>query len=319
VPAAWFETDTADGCLAATAPDMAAYVRMLLNRGEGPNGRILSEESFALLTQRVFEQSPNTWYSYGLTIRDEDGRTVIGHGGGMPGFISSITADLDSGVGAVVFLNGRGDASTPAVYARQLVSAALRGDVLPEPPAVADPLSIEDAAEYEGRYSGERGTFNVQADGNRLFLEWKGESLPMELRRPGAFFVPHPAFARFLLQFDREDEAVVEATHGPDWYRHERYTGPTEFDLPNEWAPYQGHYRCFSPWVSNVRVYPRKGRLIFELSQYSAEIPLAPRADGSFALEGDAAPALVRFGPIVEDQAISLDLSGGTLYRVDMP
>jgi CubicO group peptidase (beta-lactamase class C family) len=318
-PAGWFETDTADGCLAATAPDMAAYVRMLLNRGAGPSSRILSAESFALLTQCVIEQLPDVWYGYGLTIREEDSRTIVGHGGGMPGFISSITADLDSGIGAVVFLNGHGDASAPAAYARQLVSAVRRGDGLPDPPAVPDPLSIEDASSYAGHYTGERGHFTIRADGDRLYLEWKGATLQLERRRQDAFFVPHPDFALHLLQFGREDEAVVEATHGPRWYQNERHTGPTEFDTPAEWAPYRGHYRCFSPWISNVRVYPRKDRLLFELSQYSAEIPLAPQPDGSFALEAGMAPALVRFGPIVDGQAITLNLSGGTLYRVDMP
>ena len=38
---------TADGSIISTAKDMAAYGRMLLNRGAYPGGRLLSEESFA--------------------------------------------------------------------------------------------------------------------------------------------------------------------------------------------------------------------------------------------------------------------------------
>jgi hypothetical protein len=237
----------------------------------------------------------------------------------MPGFISAISADLDAGVGAVVFLNGQGDAYSPCLYARQLVRAALGGAAPPEAPAVPDPLVIENAAEYEGRYAGARGAFTVRADGNGLFLHRPGESLPMERRRPDAFFVPHPDFALFLLRFGREGEAVVEATHGPDWYRNERYAGEETFDTPSEWAAYRGHYRCFSPWISNVRIFPRKGRLFLHLPQFFEDVPLTPRADGSFAIEADMAPLTIRFGPIVDGEAISLDLSGGALYRVNTP
>jgi CubicO group peptidase (beta-lactamase class C family) len=47
------ETDTADGCLAMTAADLASYLRMLLCRGVHNDGRVLSEKAFARLTQRV--------------------------------------------------------------------------------------------------------------------------------------------------------------------------------------------------------------------------------------------------------------------------
>ena len=47
VPATWLETATADGSIASTAGDMAAFARMLLRRGEGPAGRLVSEASFA--------------------------------------------------------------------------------------------------------------------------------------------------------------------------------------------------------------------------------------------------------------------------------
>ena len=41
-PAVWFETGTADGSVAATAQDMATYLRMYLNRGASDRERILS-------------------------------------------------------------------------------------------------------------------------------------------------------------------------------------------------------------------------------------------------------------------------------------
>src|SRR2546422_2199204 len=55
VQGTWTEHGAGDGCIAATPADLAAYVRMLLNRGAGPRGRILSEDGFKLLIQPVIE------------------------------------------------------------------------------------------------------------------------------------------------------------------------------------------------------------------------------------------------------------------------
>src|ERR1041384_4560690 len=46
--AQWLEVDIAAGSIASTPSDMAKYMRMLLNRGALPKGRLLSEEALAL-------------------------------------------------------------------------------------------------------------------------------------------------------------------------------------------------------------------------------------------------------------------------------
>ncbi|MEE8567448.1 MAG: serine hydrolase domain-containing protein, partial [Anaerolineales bacterium] len=113
-PATWLEHAEGAGSIASTPADMAAYLRMLMNRGQGPHGRILSEESFDLMTQRVIEaeeEGEGSFYGYGLGIRESDGHTYIGHGGGMVGYYSYILADMDEGLGVVVLMNGPGGQS----------------------------------------------------------------------------------------------------------------------------------------------------------------------------------------------------------------
>ena len=69
---------------------MAAYLRMLLNRGEGPAGRLISEESFDLITQPITTRNaalsmPARNYGYGLMTWEQDGHQFLGpfgrHGG----------------------------------------------------------------------------------------------------------------------------------------------------------------------------------------------------------------------------------------------
>jgi hypothetical protein len=61
-----------------------------------------------------------------------------------------------------------------------------------------------------------------------------------------------PAFARFPLLFGREKGAVVEASHGGDWYTGERYAGPKSFETPSEWRAFAGHYRNRSSTASST-------------------------------------------------------------------
>jgi CubicO group peptidase (beta-lactamase class C family) len=124
-PATWLETDTADGSIASTAADMCAFARLILRGGEGPGGRLLSEEAFRLMS------SPRIWvgetaaYGYGLVIRELEGRRLIGHGGGMVGYLAALQLDPEAGLGAVVLQNGV--SADPMALAREALRLA-RGE-----------------------------------------------------------------------------------------------------------------------------------------------------------------------------------------------
>src|SRR2546428_10592451 len=109
VPGTFTEYGAGDGCIASTPADMAAYVRMLLNRGAGPRGRILSEDGFTLLVKPVIKAQEDWFYGYGLEGRQASGHTLIAHNGGRVGYHARILADLDSGIGVAVMINGPGD------------------------------------------------------------------------------------------------------------------------------------------------------------------------------------------------------------------
>jgi CubicO group peptidase (beta-lactamase class C family) len=87
-PATWVETATADGSIASTAGDMAAFARMILRRGEGPHGRLLGEASFARMATPHARPTPTSGYGYALATRVLDGRTFLGHPGGMIGYLA---------------------------------------------------------------------------------------------------------------------------------------------------------------------------------------------------------------------------------------
>src|SRR6185503_18092783 len=91
--AQWLEVDIAAGSVASTPADMAKYIRMLLNRGGLPKGRLISEESFALFTKPVIDspyRGEPASYGYGLWVSAIGGHTRLRHTGGMVAFSSSI-------------------------------------------------------------------------------------------------------------------------------------------------------------------------------------------------------------------------------------
>lgn len=102
VEAPYLAMDNAAGCIASTPADMTLYIRMLLNRGRTPRGRLLSEESFALFA-RPATPAPafgeGAGYGYGIAVQPVEGRTLLRHTGGMVSFSSALQVDLDAGVG----------------------------------------------------------------------------------------------------------------------------------------------------------------------------------------------------------------------------
>ncbi|MDT7540816.1 MAG: hypothetical protein QOE33_720 [Acidobacteriota bacterium] len=323
--APWLEMDMAAGSICATPADMASYIRALINRGATPRGRILSEESFRLMTTPVIDdpfRGEPAGYGYGFWISDIGGHTRLRHTGGMVAFSSSIDVDLTSGLGAFASVNANLRGYRPIAvtrFALDTIASAQQSKPLPAVPAPqASPEEIKNAADYAGTYIAPDGRkLTLAAEGERLLLVHKGQRIALE-RNGGrdSFIVKHTDFDLFHLGFTREGGRVVEAYHGPDWYAGEAYTGARAFTYPKEWDAFAGHYENDSPWYGSTRVALRKGQLFLEGVQ-----PLATTAEqGTFRLAGDEfTPDRISFESIINGKAMRLNFSGIIFRRVFTP
>ena len=323
-PALWTEYGVGDGCQASTAGDMAIYMRMLMNGGAGPMGRLMSGESFRLMTRRVIptHQWGGAHYGYGLILADVDGHAYLGHGGSSTGFVSGMVADLDEGIGVVVLINGcvrSYGAIDMAMHIVRLLRAGLRQREMPSlPPAVA-PERVSNAGDYAGAYDSATGRITLTAQGERLNLNWRGSDAVLQRRGEDTFYVPHPELERYLLEFGREGDRVVEAFHGPDWYVGEGYTGPVSFDHPMEWGGLAGHYRTYNFGLTNFRVVLRKGSLLVVYPGGNHE-SLVPLGDGQFRIgEDPRSPETIRFDAVASGRALRALYSGCPYYRTYTP
>ena len=318
----WLEMDMAAGSIASTPGDMAKYIRMLLNRGALPKGRILSDDSFSLFIKPAIKspfRGEDASYGYGLWVSDMAGHTRLRHTGGMVAFSSSIDVDLTAGVGAFASVNANLRGYRPVAvtrYAIDLLNASLAGKPLPDAPASPpSPTEIKNAADYAGTYTSVDGAkLELAADGSKLLLIHRGERIPLERSGGDIFLVKHPDFELFQLGFVRENQKVTEAFHGANWYMGASYSGPKTFTTPKDWEGYVGHYTNDSPWYGDVRIVLRKGQLYQNGLQR-----LNPKSGGKFGFNDPELPDYVAFESIINGRAMRLNFSGIVFRRTFTP
>jgi CubicO group peptidase (beta-lactamase class C family) len=339
VEAPWLEYAIGDGSIASTPKDMAAYMRMLLNKGKGPNGRILSPKGFETFTAHHVREARGSFYGYGISMDKVGGYNRLLHGGGMVGQTCIFVCDMDNGLGVMSFTNCDAQGYPVVVFALKTLQAVLLKKKLPAMPAPRNLARIANAADYAGTYTNPDGrTLILRAEGETLLLLHKTKSIVLESRGEDAFYVDHPDFSYFLLQFgrqgrkeennkakkDKKDKRiVVEVFWGPDWYTGAGYTGPRTFEYPERWEAYTGHYRTQNPWFSNFRILLRKGKLIMVTAEGAESIEgegaLEEIEPGVFRPGKENIPEILRFDTIVDGQALRADYSGVYFYRVPGP
>jgi CubicO group peptidase (beta-lactamase class C family) len=317
-PATWLETETADGSIASTAADMCAFLRLLLRAGEGPNGRLLSEEAFAQMSTGTPDEDEAVAYGYGLVMRNLDGRRFIGHGGGMVGYLAGMQADPDANLGAIVLQTGMG--SNPMALARTLIRIA---DGEPEGSAGAAVTAAQD--ELAGCYKPDEPGYEpieIVASENGPKLRCDRREIALEELGSDLFLAPDAAFDRFPIRVGRPTDDSPELWHGGQRYVR---AGAGARGLPEPSAELQaiaGHYRSHNPWTTNFRVILRGDQpwLIFAGAPdgFDTEQPLIRREGGAFRVGEDPGnPEALGFDTVVDGRALRAWLSGWPYYRAD--
>ncbi len=322
--APWVDVAEAAGSIAATPGDMSNYLRLLLNHGVGPKGRVLSEKGFDLLVRPVIKslfRGEDASYAYGLWVSEKDGHTLLRHTGGMVAFSSALHADLTDGLAAFASVNAslQGGYRPVAVarHAVELLSAAARNKELPAPPpSPAATDKIANAADFAGTFNSSDGDKLVLlSQRDKLILQQAGTAVLLERAAPDLFYVKHADWDRFLLGFSREQGKVAEAFHGGRWWTNEHYSGAKTFPYPAEWDAYAGHFHSDSPWYESTRLVIRKGQLLVEgLQSLEAIEPRVFRVMGQ-AVDVDR----VVFDTIVDGRAMRVTYSGIEFFRAWTP
>lgn len=320
VPAEWIEYASGDGSIVSNPVDMGGYLVMLLNGGQGPRGRLLPPDRFTELTRpHVNTTRGGSDYGYGLFLGSLDRRPIFYHGGGMLGYSSYLIGEPALGVGAVALVNGPGSPDAVARFAVRALSAAMRGDSLPEVPPFVSPSVVEHPERYAGSYRSPEGDSLVfAAAGDSLLLIRPGRRDALETYDADAFLGPAPEFALFPIRFGTDSLGATEVWYGGQWYAGTRHRGAPPRAAPEEWQAYVGHYRIMQPWEPNFRIIIRRGRLWY-IAPDGEEEALTQVGPAEFRVGGGGSAERLRFGEVVDRRALKAVFSGMAYYRFFTP
>jgi CubicO group peptidase (beta-lactamase class C family) len=156
------------GDIYLTPEDMARFLGAHLNGGVFNGHRILSEESVAEMHTPQFGGT----YGFGWSVAEDDnGHTIISHGGGIPGQSSFMMGDVDARVG-VYYMSNSG---APQEIAEAAI-ALLRGEHY-SPPAkkVSIGVARDVMSSYVGTYVFRGNSLTVTQQDRKLFVEGLGQ------------------------------------------------------------------------------------------------------------------------------------------------
>ncbi len=322
-PATWIESETVDGSICSTPKDMARYVRMLLNGGKAPGGRVISEKGYRLMTQRVIETEDGdgrSYYGYGLSTQELDGRTYLSHTGGMVGYHSSMMMDLEEGVGVFATINGPGAPSMVSAYILGALRAQPGAGDDPMPVALPDPAKVPNAKEYSGTFGRKGRKLEFTPKGERLMLKVGRRSIALEPRDEGPVLRGPPGVRHVPGEVRPEGGCRHGGVPRNGVVSRNTRTGDLpEPKHPKGWEAFAGHYRSYNPWTSNFRVLLRRGELVF-VNSSGVEEAMRPLSKGEFQVGDDTrSPERIWFDMVVDGKAHLAVYSGGTYYRTFTP
>ncbi|WP_310496681.1 serine hydrolase domain-containing protein [Sandarakinorhabdus sp.] len=260
-PAPWVDANLGAGSVASTLADMGKYLGFLIAVGQGKGAPLLTDgQAGVWLASPVVQDPANVTETYGLGLmhREQDGRKLLHHTGGMVSFSSSFHVDAAAGTGAfascaVGGINYRPRAIT--AYAARAMRLAREGQAPPAPPAFAVPAIKPE--EFAGTFSDGSETISI---GPGLTISGGGDVAALEPAGPDMLVTSLPALADFALVAVRQSGGIAALDHGSRRFVREGTEAPLPVTPPALLAR-QGWYQSDDPWMGGFAVVARGDRL----------------------------------------------------------
>lgn len=95
------------GSINSTIDDMLIWMKLWIDAGVYNGNKILSKNTFQTITSPkiMLSEKSTESYGFGWSIGFDNSKKVIGHGGGMPGFKSTVSISPDNRTGIVILSN----------------------------------------------------------------------------------------------------------------------------------------------------------------------------------------------------------------------
>jgi CubicO group peptidase (beta-lactamase class C family) len=194
-----------------TSPlELGQFVHVLLNWGETENDLVIDPEYLSNMehprTTLASDAGLRSGYGSGISSSSIEGFPMLGHGGGIDGFISNYAYSTSRDIGFVVLLNSTHSADAMRRIS-QLAVRYLKADV--EPPGKAHARVAESTLRaHEGYYHGANPRNQAVA-----FLEWLLSGETISVKGDGLSVTPVFGDSRDLIAVS---ESLFRFEHDPE-------------------------------------------------------------------------------------------------------
>ena len=175
------------GSMYSTVNDLGHFVSVLLAQGKTENGPLLKPATLEEMWSPQFPNPGGSVFGLGFTVRSLDGHRLVGHGGAIYGFATTLDLLPEDRVGVVVFATkDAANAVTERIgeEALRLVLAHRAGKPLTLPPATGD-VSVELGRKLAGRYGTGEDAVELKYLGGHLSMRKLVGGEELELRTLG--------------------------------------------------------------------------------------------------------------------------------------
>jgi CubicO group peptidase (beta-lactamase class C family)/D-alanyl-D-alanine dipeptidase len=253
------------GSMYSTVTDVGRFVSVLLARGKTDGGVLVKPATLDEMWSPQFPNSGGRVFGLGFVVGTLDGHRVVGHGGAIYGFATSLDLLPDDKLGVVVTATeDSANAVTDriATEALRLVLAQRAGKPI-SLPLPTSPVSREMGRRIAGRYGEGSAAVDLTYLGGKLNMLPVDGGAQQELRQLGDDFVVDG-----ILGYGTQVTAVADGIQvGSNTLRRARISKPA--GAPEKWKGLIGEYG----WDHDILyVFEKEGRLnvLIEWTEYDA-------------------------------------------------
>jgi CubicO group peptidase (beta-lactamase class C family)/D-alanyl-D-alanine dipeptidase len=256
------------GSMYSTVNDLGRFVSVLLAQGKAENTAVLKPATLEQMWSPQFPNPGGRVFGLGFIVRSLDGHRLVGHGGAIYGFATTVDLLPEDKVGVVVVATKDSvNAVTEGIgeESLRLILAHRAGQPLEIPPATS-PVPLDLGHKLASRYgTGDNALDLTYLDGHLNLLKLAGgEQLELrKVRQSGDDLIADGATG-----FGTEVSPVPEGIHVGSKVLS-RVAAPTPSDIPAKWRGLIGEYG----WDHDILyVFEKENRLnvLIEWTEFDA-------------------------------------------------
>lgn len=263
------------GSMFSTMNDLALFMGALIRKGEGTNGRILSEATLEQMwtPQSDIRSGRDRSFGIGFSLGRFDDELSVSHGGAIYGFATQLKVLPGSKTGVAVSTNldmANGAINRIADYALSVLLAEQDGLELPTF-HVSTPINEEQAEQLEGLYENDESVIRVSHRFEDLYVE-RVRGLSLRLREADGKIVVDD-----IMSYSDDVEFSADKVRIFD-DEYVRISSEKPAELNPEWADLLGEYG----FDHNVLYISEKFGQLHALIEWGTEYALQELGNGRF-------------------------------------